>query len=184
MTNSVVAFRESIAPQGVCPSEAVHHSRRSTKVTFLRIRRRAMRAQDGLRESDRVTWGRDEERCDLRGEDARSIVVLACDRAKVASNARNLVTDNEAARRVYAKDRKPGTVPIGGECLKAFTASDPGADYELADNCAPDAKFGGQGAAKGAYCAFGYCTHACSQSSDCSDLGASATCNSLQDCKK
>lgn len=82
------------------------------------------------------------------------------------------------------KDKKPGTVALGGTCVKAFTAGSPGDEYELADDCAPSTKYGGQGAGKGSYCAFGYCTHKCSQASQCTDLAATATCDSLGNCTK
>ena len=62
----------------------------------------------------------------------------------------------------------------------AFTPGGPGDDYELADDCAPIAKYGGQGTAKGSYCAViggsRYCTHDCSRAAQCTDLGATATC--------
>ena len=74
------------------------------------------------------------------------------------------------------KDKKAGTVALGGACKKAFAAGAPGDEYELADDCAPIAEYGGQGAAKGSYCAFGYCTHACAQTSECTDVAATAKC--------
>lgn len=82
------------------------------------------------------------------------------------------------------KDKKPGTVPPGGACVKAYVAGKPGDEYELADDCAPVPKWGGfDNKHKGSFCESGpFCTHPCSQVSDCSDVAGATTCDKV--CEK
>jgi hypothetical protein len=87
------------------------------------------------------------------------------------------------------QDKKPGIVAPGAMCNIAFAAGDPGFEFELNDNCAPNSKYVGQGkndTAKGSFCyvAGKYCTHGCSQNSQCTDVAITAVCATNQVCEK
>ena len=61
----------------------------------------------------------------------------------------------------------------------------PGPIEELGDNCATIVKYGGQVSPyKFWYCSFGYCTHACTQASDGTDLDSTATCDGTSESEK